>query len=121
MLISTTRMADGATLATIGLGTSLTFAPRQTAAMLGLGPHHRRARAIGIADLVLGSRMLLGSSRARWMAARAAFNVVIAGCYLDEFRRSGSRRAQAGATGMAALTVVDGAVAYALRQRESSD
>lgn len=120
MVISATRLADGATLATAGLGTALTVAPRQTAAVLGLGPDARRARAIGMADLLLGSLLLQRHHRHRWMTVRAAFNAVIAACYVDEIRRSGSPRAKVGAVGMAALTVVDGAVASALRSDDIS-
>ena len=119
MLISPTRMADGATLATIGFGTSLTFGPA------GAQPHLVSAPttgvpAIGIGDLVLGALMLKGRNRSLWMAARAAYNVIIVGCYLDEFRQTGSRRAKFGATGMAALILVDGTVAFALRQGDNA-
>ena len=84
--------------------------------MLGLGPDRRLARAIGAFNLVLGPLLLLHRRRrARWMAVRTAANLVIAGCYGRELRRSGAPRARFGMIGMGTLTVVDGAVAVALR------
>jgi hypothetical protein len=110
------RVADGATVATLGFGTALTFAPARTADVIGLGPDLRTARTLGLFDLVLGSGLLLHRrQRGRWMAARAATNLVIAACYAQEVQRSGSPRAKVGGIGMVALTVVDGAVAFALR------
>jgi hypothetical protein len=103
-------------VATLGFGTALTFAPARTAAVIGLGPDPRTARALGVLDLVLGTGLLLHRRRrSRWMAARAAANLVIAGCYAQEVQRSGSPRAKVGGVGMAALTGFDGAVAVALR------
>jgi hypothetical protein len=103
-------------VATLGFGAALTAVPARTAGVLGLGPDLRTARALGLLDLALGSGLLLHRRRrARWMAVRAAANLVIAGCYAREVQRSGSPRAKVGGLGMAALTGFDGAVAVALR------
>lgn len=110
-------------MVTVVIGAGLTLAPMPTTRLLGLGDDVRLARAIGVADLVLAPGLLVARRRWRPMTMRAALNLLIAAAYGREARRSGSRRrARAGAVMMTILTVVDGAVAVALRasDREQS-
>jgi hypothetical protein len=110
------RAADAAGIVTVSIGVALTLAPARTAARLGLGDQRCRARAIGLADLMLGPLLLVARPRWPWMGVRAALNLVIAREYVagaDGDR--GWRRARAGAMAMTALTVLDGAAAVALR------
>ncbi len=112
------RLADGAGLVTLAIGAALAVVPVRAAATLGLGADAADARRIGVLDLGLGSAMLVGRPRWLWMAARAAFNVVLARRYLAEGRRpDGNPRAMGGAVAMSALTVVDGGIAAALLTR----
>ncbi|MEU4472936.1 hypothetical protein [Micromonospora sp. NPDC023888] len=108
---------------TLGFGVALTARPRRTAAALGLGERPVLAGAVGLADLVVGSGVLCGRPRWPWMAARAALNLVLAGCYAAEANRpDGNGRARAGAIAMASLTVVDATLTLALaKQRGQED
>jgi len=111
-------LADAAGLVTLGIGTALTVAPTRAGGVLGLPPSPAAARVIGGIDLGLGAGLLAGRPRWPWMAARAAFNVVLGARYLGEARRpGGNSRAMGGAVGMAALTVLDGVGAVALWRR----
>jgi hypothetical protein len=113
------RAADAAGVVTLVIGAGLTFAPVHAARLLGLGDDARLARALGVADLVLAPGLLVARRRWRPMATRAALNLVIAAAYAREARRSDARRrARAGAVMMTILTVVDGALAIALRMSE---
>jgi len=102
-------------LVTVAMGAPLTAAPARTARVLGLGPDPGWARAIGLADLAIGSALLSRRRRWAWMVARAALNAVIAQRYRAESRApGGSPRARGGVTAMAALTVVDATLARLL-------
>lgn len=110
------RATTVAGLVTLAIGAALTAAPTRTALAMGLGDRPGTARTMGIVDLALAAGLLRGSPRWPWMTARSAFNVLIAAQYRAEYR-AGSRRskARAGAAAMAVLTVVDGALAVALK------
>ncbi|MGI5519348.1 hypothetical protein ACQEUX_00135 [Micromonospora sp. CA-259024] len=102
-------------LVTLGFGVVLTARPRRSAAALGLGDRPVLAGAVGLTDLVVGTGVLCGRPRWPWMAARAALNLVLTGCYAAEANRpDGNRRARTGAVAMASLTVVDATLALAL-------
>jgi hypothetical protein len=110
------RLVDIVGVVTLAMGAGLALAPRRSAATLGLGDHPAFARTVGAVDLVLAPGLLGGRPRWPWMAARAGLNLVIAHHYRIESRCSvGSSKARTGAAGMAMLTVVDGALAVALR------
>ena len=99
----------------LGMGLSLSLAPRRSAELLGWGERARLAGAIGVADLVIGPSILLGRNRARWMLARAILNAVIAGVNVRVLK-AGTHprgRAVAGVIGMSALTLTD----YTLARR----
>jgi hypothetical protein len=119
MPLGADRVADGAGIVTLVIGTGLTVAPVRTAGILGLGHRPALARALGLTDLVVGPRLLF--SRPRWprMAVRAALNLLIAAIYGRDARgASNRRRALLGAVAMTLVTVVDGAAAMSLRRSE---
>ena len=107
----------------LGMGLALTLAPRRSAILLGLLGRDERvglARAVGVADLVIGPALLLSRYRARWMLARAILNAVIALIYARDARALKNRtpwrkRAVGGAVGMSVLTLTD----YFLARRAS--
>ncbi|MCG5445559.1 hypothetical protein NIE79_004015 [Micromonospora sp. NIE79] len=108
-------LANAVGLVTLGFGVVLTAMPRRGAAALGLGDRPVLARAVGLTDLVVGSGVLCGHPRWPWMAARAAVNLALTGCYaVEAIRSDGGRRAYTGAIAMASLTVVDATLARAL-------
>ncbi|GGO16885.1 hypothetical protein GCM10011576_30260 [Micromonospora parathelypteridis] len=109
----TDELANAVGLVTLGFGVVLTAMPRRSAAALGLGNRPVLARTVGLTDLVVGSGVLCGRPRWPWMAARAALNLALAGCYAAEANR-GNRRARTGAIAMASLTVVDATLALTL-------
>ena len=76
------------------------------------GPHSKR-----VFDLVLVPGLLLGRPRWPWMAARAALNLAQAGWLAGAARRSDDPAlARGAAAALAALTLVDGPAAVALRR-----
>ncbi|MEU7801423.1 hypothetical protein AB0B10_19335 [Micromonospora arborensis] len=111
----TDELANVVGLVTLGFGVVLTAMPRRSAAGLGLGNRPVLARAVGLTDLVVGSGVLWGRPRWPWVAARAALNLALTGCYAAEANRPDSnRRARTGAIAMASLTVVDATLALVL-------
>ncbi|MFG1837900.1 hypothetical protein ACGFH8_05600 [Micromonospora sp. NPDC049175] len=118
----TEKLANAVGVVTLGFGVVLTAMPRRSAAALGLGDRPVLAGAVGLTDLVVGSGVLLGRPRWPWMAARAALNLVLTGCYAAEANRpDGNRRARSGAIAMASLTVVDTALALALAKQRGGE
>jgi mannose-6-phosphate isomerase-like protein (cupin superfamily) len=104
----------------LGMGLPLTLAPRRSAALLGLLGRDERvglARAVGVADLVIGPALLFSRYRARWMLARAILNAVIALIYARALKTRTPRRKRAvsGAVGMSVLALTD----YFLARRAS--
>lgn len=113
------RMAEFAGWATLAAGAALLVAPRRTTGPLGLDGQEAAVRVIGVSDLVLVPGLLRGNPRWPWMAARAAFNVGDTAYLVWAARRSSSpAKVWAGAAVMAALTVIDGSTARALRARD---
>lgn len=118
----TDTLANAVGLVTLGFGVVLTVMPRRSAVALGLGDRPALARTVGVTDLVVGSGVLVGRPRWPWMAARAALNLVLTGCYAAEASRpDGNRRARAGAIAMASLTVVDATLAVALAAQRGNE
>ncbi|HYF25546.1 MAG TPA: hypothetical protein VD931_07405 [Baekduia sp.] len=99
---------------TLLIGAGLALAPEKAGPVAALEP--AEARAFGIADLALVPGLLLGSDKARWMRARAALNVAMAGYYAAVVGRRRPDVAKSAAGALAALTVADSTVARALRR-----
>ena len=100
------------------LGAALLVAPEEAGRLLGLSDDIAM-RVIGVADLVLVPGLVCGRSRWRWVGARVALNLAIAGFLLA--RRSAAstpKRPLAAAIALAAVTGGDlrvGTVLYAAR------
>ena len=109
------RASDVIGVVTLAFGCALSAGGRPIAEALRLDP--ARGRAIGLADLALGTALLAARPRWPWMAVRAALNVLIAREYRAELhRRSGADRvARFGVISMRTLAVSDAAMAAALR------
>jgi hypothetical protein len=106
----------------LGVGLPLTLAPRRMATFLGWGDRAPLARAIGVADLVVGPVLLLRRDRARWMLVRALLNALLAAIYARVLAAGAPRRGRAvgGFVGMSALTLTDSFLARRLRILEST-
>ncbi len=76
----------------LGLGAILTFAPGRGVALVGWESHPRLARAFGVADLVVGTGLLLDRRRSRWMFLRAFLDAAVAGVYALILAERGARR-----------------------------
>ncbi len=100
------------------LGLALLGAPRRSAAVLGLGGAPPLLRTIGVADLIVGTGLLRGEQRLRWMRARSSLNVALIGLYgWTLLRERGARRTQAGLIQMLVVTALDAVVARRLASR----
>lgn len=90
---------------------------RGTARLLGLEGREPALRAIAISDLALAPGLLGGRPRWPWLAARAVTNAAVA-AYLHRVAPDTGAPAANRALGtvMAALSVIDGAAANALRR-----
>jgi len=100
------------------LGLALLGAPRRSAAALGLGGAPALLRAIGIVDLVVGTGLLRGARRLRWMRARCSLNVALVGLYgWTLLRARGARRTQVGLIQMLVVSAFDAVVARRLASR----
>lgn len=110
-------LAAGGGWTSLALGLFLTIAPATGATLMGLGDRPGEARAVGLADLVIGAGLLLGRDQARWMLARALGNAAIAGLGARALADGTPRRGRAAGllALMAGLTVLDGLVARRLR------
>ena len=106
----------------LGMGLALMLAPRASAASLGWGDRKLLARAVGVADLIVGPALLLSRSRARWMVARASMNAALSAVYAWTLATGTPRprRAFGGVVGMSVLTLVDYFLARRLRNAERS-
>ena len=91
-------------------GVALVAAPGPVAGPLGLAGREDAARVIGVSDLVLAAGLLRGRPKWAWMAARTAVDAAVA-AYLVR------TPAKPSAAIMSAITVADGATAFALRGR----
>ncbi len=120
--LSTQKLSTGIGWISLGIGAALTLAPRGSAGFLGWGSRERSARFVGAADLVIGTGLLVGSHRSRWMLARALLNVVIALIYAQALvnRALRRRRVVGGVFLMTGLTVNDYYLSRRLREAEAS-
>jgi hypothetical protein len=101
---------------TLVIGIVLLVAPSRAGRLLRLGGDHPVAlRIIGASDLALVPGLLAGRDRARWMAARAGFNVAIAAYCLWLVRRERTIGAGVGTVAMLAATLADIRTIAALR------
>ncbi len=78
------------------MGAALTLEPRRSANVSGWVDREGLARLVGGVDLILGSGLLLGRRRARWMLVRAILNATIGLVYARVVVQGGPRRAGAG-------------------------
>ena len=101
----------------LGIGLALAFAPRSSAAALGWGDRGNLARAVGVADLIIGPALLLGRGRAQWMLARALLNAALSVVYAWILATGTPRRdrALAGLLGMSTPTFTDYVLVRRLR------
>ncbi len=115
-------LGSGIGWVSLSLGLALTLASRKTAGLLGWGDRERLARVIGVADLIVGTGLLLSWHPSRWMLARTLLNVVIGGAYTVVLKEGTSdrRRAIGGVCMMSALTVNDYYLSRCLREIEAS-
>lgn len=81
----------------VSLSLGLALAPRKTAGLFGWEDREHLARVVGVADLIVGTGLLLSRRPSRWMLARTLLNVVIGGAYTGVLwaGTSGRRRATA--------------------------
>ncbi len=100
---------------TLFIGIALVAAPSRFSRLLRTGDHPAALRAIGISDLLLVPGLLFGQRRARWMAARAVLNLLIAAYCVRLVRREGVIGAKVGAGAMVLATIADGQTIIALR------
>ena len=102
---------------TLGFGLALTLAPRRSAAFLGWGEREGLSRAIGASDLVIGTGLLSGRDRPRWMLARALLNAGIAVNYAGLLKDGTPQPGRVGGWlgVMAALTAFDYTLSRRLR------
>jgi hypothetical protein len=111
------RMPRTVGAVTLAAGAALVAAPGATTRALHIEGEEAAVRLVGAADLALVPGLLLGRPRWPWMTARAALNLVQAGWLASAARRSKSPLlARGSAAALAALTLVDGPVAVALRR-----
>lgn len=71
------RLAVGAGWASLAGGLSFVVAPSGSGALVGLRDDRVALRLFGVGDLVVGGGLLLGRDRARWVWARAVWNLVL--------------------------------------------
>jgi hypothetical protein len=114
-LTSAQNSARNVGVATLVIGIVLLVAPSKASHLLRLGDHPAALRIIGASDLALVPGLLAGRHRARWMTARAGFNVAIAAYCLWLVRRERSIGAGVGVIAMLAATLADSRAIAALR------
>ena len=102
---------------TLAVGAALAAAPEFTTKPLGLEGQETPMRLVGLADLALVPGLLRGEPRWPWMFGRAALNLGQAAYFHGVADRSSSPGLVRGiGSGLASLTLVDGAVGLALRR-----
>ncbi len=102
---------------TLAVGAVLAAAPEFTTKPLGLEGQETPMRLVGLADLALVPGLLRGEPRWPWMFGRAALNLGQAAYFHGIADRSSSPGLVRGiGSGLASLTLVDGAVGLALRR-----
>ena len=108
-------LAAGIGWISLGMGLALTLAPGRSAEFFGWEDRVALARVIGACDLIVGTGLLSGRRRSRWMLARAVLNVVLAGSYARVLADGTARRNRAGG-GLVVMSVLT-AVDYSLSRR----
>ena len=101
----------------LGIGLALTLAPLKSASFLGMGDLKGSARVFGAVDLIVGTGLLPGRRRSRWMSARALLNAVLAVGYarILAVEKPPPMRARGGLIAMICLTVFDYTLSRRLR------
>ena len=115
-------LASGIGWISLGIGLALTLAPLKSASFLGMGYLKGSARVFGAVDLIVGTGLLLGRRRSRWMSARALLNAVLAVGYARTLavEKPPPIRARGGLIAMICLTVFDHTLSRRLRGIEAS-
>ena len=113
-LTSAQNSARNVGVATLVIGIVLLVAPSKASHLLRLGDHPAALRVIGASDLALVPGLLAGRHRARWMTARAGFNLAIAPPLMAGTSER-SIGAVVGVTAMLAATLADSRAIAALR------
>jgi uncharacterized membrane protein len=120
--LAVSRQPDVLGWLSIGLGVAQLVAPRKVARLVGVDEESEASRlalrAIGLRELACGMGLLSHSRATLWAGARVAGDVVdlaLLGSALDA-RRSNRGRLFAAAAGVAAIAVVDAAMARAARR-----
>ena len=113
----TERMPALVGVITLAAGTVLAAAPQLATKPLGLEGQETPMRLVGLADLALVPGLLHGEPRWPWMFGRAALNLGQAAYFHGVADRSSSPQVvRAIGSGLAALTLADGATGLALRR-----
>lgn len=117
------RMAAGAGWASLAAGLALTVAPTGSGEVGGLRVDRRVVRVYGVGDLFVVGGLLLARNWAGWMAARAVWNLVLAGLDESAVAAGTPRRGRATALlgEMVMVAGVDGVVAWRLARESVSD
>ena len=120
--IQARTIASGIGWISVGFGVALTVAPLKSAAFLGMGDLKGSARVFGAVDLMVGTELLLGRRRSRWMSARALLNVLLAVSYARTLavETPPPARAGGGLISMICLTFFDLSLSRRLRRIEAS-
>lgn len=103
-------------LITLPIGLGLMAAPSPVARALGATGHGAALRAIGVCDLALVPGLVLSSRQSRWMVARVALNVGIAGYCLGLVKRNDAAGAKAMVAAMIIASATDVRTIAALRR-----
>ena len=100
---------------TLVIGAALLARPRLATLPLGLTGQETAIRAIGLADVVVAAGLLRSRPAWPWMTARAALNLMLIAYFEAAPGLSPGLRATGRRT-FAALTLLDGGTAVALRR-----
>ena len=101
---------------TLPIGLGLLAAPSRVARLLGGGGQIAALRAIAACDLALVPGLILSRQQSRWMVARVALNLGIAGYCVGLVRQNGAVGARVGAGAMVLASIDDVRTILALHQ-----
>lgn len=117
--IAAERSATTTGLITLPIGLAAVVVPHRASRLLHVPA--RGLRVIGVADLALVPGLLAGRRRSRWLIARAALNLAIAGYCLRFVRRERAIGAGVAAGAMMLATAGDSRTIIALHDADSAE